>query len=158
MRWLETYNRNGHAVGLSVLKLSDFLTRVNTTRNHIAQDVRNKIAPILAGQELIQQRMRDGVAELAINYRKSAIVAEHKVTLLKRKPLDTPIATSPNFSNGSNSIEAPERETGHRMRTSPKNPAGASRDCSNCCETQSTNCFCLPVSEHQLVEIPILSK
>ena len=84
---LESYNQERHAVGLSVLKLSDFLTRVNTTRNHIAQDVRNKIAPILAGQELIQQRMRDGVAELAINYRKSAIVAEHKVTLLKTQAI-----------------------------------------------------------------------
>lgn len=67
--------------------MSDFLTRVNTTRNPLAQKIRNNIAPILAGQELIQQRMRDGVAELAVNYRESPIVAEHKVTLLKVKPL-----------------------------------------------------------------------
>jgi hypothetical protein len=68
-----------------VLKLTDFLTRVNTTRNPIAQAVRNRIAPVLAAQEVIRQRVRNQIAELGVSYRSSPIVCQHKVGLTQTK-------------------------------------------------------------------------
>jgi hypothetical protein len=84
---LDSYQIERHAVGQAVLKLSDFLTKVNTMRNPVALHVRNKIAPILAGQEVIQERMRNDVSELAISYRTSPIVAEHKLSLVHAKAI-----------------------------------------------------------------------
>jgi 2-polyprenyl-6-methoxyphenol hydroxylase-like FAD-dependent oxidoreductase len=79
---LESYNAERHAVGQSVLKMTDFMTKVNTMRNPIAQKLRNFLAPALASQELVQQRMRNDVSELAISYRKSPIVAQNLAKLV----------------------------------------------------------------------------
>jgi len=43
----------------------------------LSETLRQKLATVLAGQEVIQQRMRRAVAELNIGYRHSPIVAEH---------------------------------------------------------------------------------
>lgn len=79
---LDSYNTERHEVAENVLKMTDFLTRVNTLRNPVAQAVRNRIAPFLVGQEVIQQRLRRIVSELAVSYRKSPIVSEHHAHLL----------------------------------------------------------------------------
>jgi hypothetical protein len=43
----------------------------------LSETIRQKLATVLAGQEVMQQRMRRAVAELNIGYRHSPIVAEH---------------------------------------------------------------------------------
>lgn len=79
---LETYDIERHGVARSVLRMTDFMTKVNTMRNPVAKNIRARLAPVLVAQEVIQQRLRKSVSELAINYRKSPIVAEHRVGLI----------------------------------------------------------------------------
>jgi 2-polyprenyl-6-methoxyphenol hydroxylase-like FAD-dependent oxidoreductase len=79
---LDSYNIERHAVAQSVLKMTDFITRVNTMRNPVARSIRTRLAPLLVAQEVIQQRLRKSVSELAVNYRRSPIVAEHRVSLI----------------------------------------------------------------------------
>jgi hypothetical protein len=79
---LDSYEVERHAVAESVLKMTDFLTKVNTLRNPVARSIRTRLAPLLVAQEVIQQRLRRNISELAINYRKSPIVAENKVSLI----------------------------------------------------------------------------
>src|SRR5262249_15324633 len=43
----------------------------------LSETLRQKLAAVLAGQEVMQQRMRTAVAELNIGYRHSPVVAEH---------------------------------------------------------------------------------
>lgn len=78
---LDSYDSERHSIAKGVLKMTDFLTRVNTSRHPVARNVRERLAPILVAQDVIQQRMRKTVSELAINYRTSLIVSEHKVGL-----------------------------------------------------------------------------
>ncbi len=80
--FLDTYHEERRGIAKQVLKMTDFMTRVNTSRNPVAKVVRTRLAPILVGQEVIQERLVKSVSELAINYRKSSIVDEHRVRLL----------------------------------------------------------------------------
>jgi len=80
--FLESYNDERLAIALGVLKMTDFMMKVNTTRNPVAKHLRNKIAPLLSAQEVIQERMRNSISEHSLNYRKSAIVAEHAPSLI----------------------------------------------------------------------------
>lgn len=82
---LDSYHVERHAVGQKVLQMTDFMTKVNTVRSHVAQEIRNRLAPLLASQEVIQQRLRNEVSELAVNYHKSPIVGEHKVSVTRAK-------------------------------------------------------------------------
>jgi 2-polyprenyl-6-methoxyphenol hydroxylase-like FAD-dependent oxidoreductase len=82
---LDSYEMERHAVAESVLKMTDFITRVNTTRNPLAVSLRTKLAPIVIGQEVIQQRITKTVSELGVNYRKSPIVGEYHVGLVHAK-------------------------------------------------------------------------
>jgi hypothetical protein len=43
----------------------------------LSETLRQKLATVLAGQEVMQQRMRRAMTELNIGYRHSPIVAEH---------------------------------------------------------------------------------
>jgi hypothetical protein len=64
-----------------MLCLSDHLHRVLLREEpHLSlpEAVRQKLATVLAGQEVMQQQMRRAVAELSIGYRDSPIVAEHQ--------------------------------------------------------------------------------
>lgn len=80
--FLESYNDERLAIALGVLKMTDFMMKVNTTRNPVAKHLRNKIAPLLSAQEVIQERMRNTLSEHSLNYRKSAIVDEHVPSLI----------------------------------------------------------------------------
>ena len=46
---LESYNAERHAVAQSVLKMTDFLTKVNTLRSPLAIHIRDAVAPLMAG-------------------------------------------------------------------------------------------------------------
>ncbi|PWT95608.1 MAG: hypothetical protein C5B53_11165, partial [Candidatus Melainabacteria bacterium] len=85
LKLLDSYELERDAVAENVLKMTDFLTRVNTMRNPVARSIRTRLAPLLVAQEVIQQRMKRNLSELAVNYRKSPIVAEHKVSLIRAR-------------------------------------------------------------------------
>jgi FAD binding domain len=77
---LESYHPERHQAGQDMLCLSDHLHRTLLREEpHLSlpETVRQKLAAVLAGQEVMQQRMRRAVAELNIGYRHSPIVAEH---------------------------------------------------------------------------------
>lgn len=79
---LDSYEVERHAVGKQVLRMTDFMTKVNTLRNPIGRGIRQRLAPFLAGQEVIQQRLKKNISELAVNYRKSPIVDDYRVGLI----------------------------------------------------------------------------
>ncbi|HEU5198041.1 MAG TPA: FAD-dependent monooxygenase [Ktedonobacterales bacterium] len=74
---LDTYEIERKPVAESVLRTSDLMIKAATLRSPITQQIRNRLLPLLAQQDLIQQRMTAQIAELSVNYRKSPIVAEH---------------------------------------------------------------------------------
>jgi 2-polyprenyl-6-methoxyphenol hydroxylase-like FAD-dependent oxidoreductase len=77
---LDSYDPERHRAGRDMLDLTDHLHRaVLREEPHLslAETLRQKLAAVLAGQEVMQQRMRRAVAELNIGYRHSPIVAEH---------------------------------------------------------------------------------
>jgi 2-polyprenyl-6-methoxyphenol hydroxylase-like FAD-dependent oxidoreductase len=74
---LDTYETERHPVAESVLRTSDLMLKAATLRSPVTQQIRNRLLPLLAQQDLIQQRMTAQIAELSVNYRKSPMVAEH---------------------------------------------------------------------------------
>lgn len=79
---LSSYHFERHAVAVALIRNTDIMTRVNIMRSPIGQELRNRLAPILAGQEVVQNKMRGFISELAINYRKSPVVAERRRTII----------------------------------------------------------------------------
>jgi len=77
---LDSYHPERHQAGRDMLCLSDHLHRTLLREElHLSlpETIRQKLATVLAGQEVMQQRMRRAVAELNIGYRHSPVVAEH---------------------------------------------------------------------------------
>src|SRR5262249_13684797 len=77
---LDSYHPERHQAGRAMLYLTDHLHRALLREEpHLppSETLRQKLATVLAGQEVMQQRMRRAVAELNIGSRYSAIVAEH---------------------------------------------------------------------------------
>ena len=80
---LDSYNEERLGIALGVLKLTDFMMKVNTLKNPVAKKLRNTLAPVLTAQEVIQKRARSGIAELSLNYRESPIVEEHLLPIVE---------------------------------------------------------------------------
>ena len=77
---LDSYHPERHQAGQDMLCLSDHLHRIALREEQhlsLPESVRQRLADVLANQEVMQQRMRRAVAELNIGYRHSPIVAEH---------------------------------------------------------------------------------
>ena len=77
---LDSYHPERHQAGRDMLYLSDHLHRTVLREDphlSLSETVRQKLATVLASQEVMQQRMRRAVAELNIGYRHSPVVAEH---------------------------------------------------------------------------------
>ena len=74
---LDSYSAERHAVGRSVLKSTDAMTRFMVVRNPVAIGIRNRIAAFLSSTEMFRSLVPRTMAELAVNYRGSTIVAEH---------------------------------------------------------------------------------
>jgi len=77
---LDSYHLERHRAGRDMLDLTDHLHRAMLREEphlSLSETLRQKLAAVLAGQEVMQQRMRRAVAELNIGYRDSPIVAEH---------------------------------------------------------------------------------
>jgi 2-polyprenyl-6-methoxyphenol hydroxylase-like FAD-dependent oxidoreductase len=80
---LDSYNSERLGIALGVLKLTDFMMKVNMLKNPVAKKLRNALAPVLTAQEVIQKRARGGISELSLNYRESPIVEEHVTSIVQ---------------------------------------------------------------------------
>jgi hypothetical protein len=83
---LDSYDPEREQVVKGVLQLSDLITRLGTLRNPVAAELRDRLIPLVVGQEVIQQRAVRRVAELSIGYRHSPIVSEHGIGRLGGGP------------------------------------------------------------------------
>jgi 2-polyprenyl-6-methoxyphenol hydroxylase-like FAD-dependent oxidoreductase len=73
---LDSYSVERHAVGVDILRMTDFFTWINIVRNPIAQKIRNKIGPVIAEQEIVASQYRNAVSQLSPNYRRSPAVLD----------------------------------------------------------------------------------
>jgi hypothetical protein len=73
---LNSYSVERSAVGDQVLKGAAMLTLFATLRNPIAQYVRNHVAPVISSFGFMQDRIKNTLCELTINYRHSPLSAE----------------------------------------------------------------------------------
>lgn len=80
---LDSYNAERLGIAIDVLKLTDFMMKVNTLKNPVAKKLRDTLAPVLSAQEVVQKRARSGIAELSLNYRDSPIVEEHVSSIVE---------------------------------------------------------------------------
>jgi len=74
---LDSYTAEREPVARHVLQLTDWLTRMATLRQPLVQRVRNFLLPVAAGVPLVEHRIAETMAELAVSYRRSPVVAEH---------------------------------------------------------------------------------
>jgi 2-polyprenyl-6-methoxyphenol hydroxylase-like FAD-dependent oxidoreductase len=75
---LESYEPERLPIARAVLQGTDLATKVVMVRHPIAQEIRNHLAVFLTQLEVVQRRILDQASEIALNYRKSPIVAEHR--------------------------------------------------------------------------------
>jgi 2-polyprenyl-6-methoxyphenol hydroxylase-like FAD-dependent oxidoreductase len=73
---LESYSRERSVVGDQVLRGAQTLTTVATLRNSVAQFLRNHIAPVVASFGFVQDRIKNAMCELSINYRHGPLAAQ----------------------------------------------------------------------------------
>jgi 2-polyprenyl-6-methoxyphenol hydroxylase-like FAD-dependent oxidoreductase len=73
---LDSYSKERSAIGDQVLKAAERLTALATLRNPIAQFMRNHIAPIVTSFGFVQDKIRDAMCELSINYVGSPLVQD----------------------------------------------------------------------------------
>lgn len=75
---LDTYEAERHPVGQELLKGTDIATKVAVMRSPVAKHIRNNMMSFLSQQEIIVQRVRKIGTMMAVNYRTSPIVGEHR--------------------------------------------------------------------------------
>jgi 2-polyprenyl-6-methoxyphenol hydroxylase-like FAD-dependent oxidoreductase len=73
---LDSYSIERSAVGDQVLRGAGLMTLLATLRNPLAQFVRNHIAGALASFGFVQDKIKNALCELSINYRHSPLTAE----------------------------------------------------------------------------------
>jgi 2-polyprenyl-6-methoxyphenol hydroxylase-like FAD-dependent oxidoreductase len=74
---LDSYRAEREPVAHAVLTLTDRMMRMATLRHPVARHIRDLMLPVLSGIEYLQHRMANTLAEVAIHYRHSPIVAQH---------------------------------------------------------------------------------
>ncbi len=74
---LESYEAERMPVARSVVNLTDRMTRAATARNPAAQHLRDWLVPVLSGIPFVKETMAERMAEVSIDYRKSAWVENH---------------------------------------------------------------------------------
>ena len=73
---LDSYSVERSAVGDQVLRGAALATLMATLRNPVAQFLRNHVAGVLASFGFVQDRLRNAVSELSVNYRHGPLSAE----------------------------------------------------------------------------------
>jgi len=73
---LDSYSTERSAVGDQVLHGAAMLTMLATLRNPVAQYARNHAAPLIASFGFVQDKIKNNLCELSINYRHSPLSAQ----------------------------------------------------------------------------------
>ena len=100
---LDSYHPERHRAGRDMLDLTDHLHRAMLREEphlSLSETLRQKLAAVLAGQEVMLQRARRAVAELNIGYRHSPIVAEHHRLLADPRGADVSLLGWHDFGAG----------------------------------------------------------
>jgi 2-polyprenyl-6-methoxyphenol hydroxylase-like FAD-dependent oxidoreductase len=82
---LDSYHAERHAIGVALVRGTDFATRVASFKHPILRAVRNRVAGFLSALELVQQRITRSVTELDLSYRRSPIVDEHRSSVFRSR-------------------------------------------------------------------------
>jgi hypothetical protein len=83
---LDTYPVERLPVAESVLKMSDTMLKMATMKGNLTRKLRDQLVPFLINKEVVQRRFRNQVSEIAIHYRHSPIVQEHRSPLQRVLP------------------------------------------------------------------------
>ena len=73
---LDSYHAERHPVAAGVLRDTDFAMQAITLHNPVAEAVRDRLLASLTGIEAVQKHLRNEIAELSLNYRRSPIVED----------------------------------------------------------------------------------
>lgn len=79
---LDSYQAERHPIAAATLQGTDVMTQLVTLRHPAARWARDRLAEVLSGVEVVQQRAMRNASQVAIGYRKSPIVAEHRGSLI----------------------------------------------------------------------------
>jgi 2-polyprenyl-6-methoxyphenol hydroxylase-like FAD-dependent oxidoreductase len=79
---LDSYQAERHPIAAATVLGTDLATQLVTLRHPIARWARNRLTEVLSGVEVIQQRGLRAASQIAIGYRKSPIVAEHRASVI----------------------------------------------------------------------------
>lgn len=74
---LDSYQTERYPVEKGVLKVSEMLTHTAQMSHPVAKGIRDTIAPLLTGLDIIQQQFRRTISELAVNYHHSPLTEDH---------------------------------------------------------------------------------
>lgn len=75
---LASYDAERSPVGEQVLARASAMTKLATLRHPLAQQIRNRLVPLIASLDAVQHRLEDQFTELAIAYPRSPIQGEHR--------------------------------------------------------------------------------
>ncbi len=79
---LDSYQAERHAIAAATVQGTDLATQVVTLRHPAARWARDRLAEVLSSLEVVQQRAVRAATQIAVGYRKSPIVEEHRGSLL----------------------------------------------------------------------------
>jgi 2-polyprenyl-6-methoxyphenol hydroxylase-like FAD-dependent oxidoreductase len=116
---LDSYQQERHAVAKALLAGTDLATKAATLRNPVALGIRNALSGVLMNLEVVQQRMMKNGSMLAVHYRHSDIVGQHRGTMGGGlRALEGQIASWLDFAHGpSPGDRAPDAEVQHLGKT-----------------------------------------
>ena len=80
---LDSYDAERRPIAASTLVGTDLATKVVTLRNPVAREVRNRLGAMLGGLEIVQKRLLAQASEIAVGYRGSPIVDEHRASVAR---------------------------------------------------------------------------
>ncbi len=71
---LDSYTAEREPVARSVLALTDYLTRMATSRNPLVQSARTMLVPLFSEVEQVGERIIEAMSGIRVNYRRSPII------------------------------------------------------------------------------------
>jgi 2-polyprenyl-6-methoxyphenol hydroxylase-like FAD-dependent oxidoreductase len=80
---LDSFHSEREPVASSVLALTDYLTRLATSRNPVVQSARSMLVPLMGGVEPFSEWIAEAMSELRVSYRRSPIVLRDQTGLLR---------------------------------------------------------------------------
>jgi 2-polyprenyl-6-methoxyphenol hydroxylase-like FAD-dependent oxidoreductase len=82
---LDSYHTERHAVGVALLRGTDFEDRAPRLEHPIVRAIRDRVSSFLSALEVVQHRITRSVAELDLSYRGSPIVGEHRSSVFRSR-------------------------------------------------------------------------